>query len=107
LRSSTFLATHSHGRGVSHKGIRSSPFAERGFCPTCGSTLSMHEQVIADRVQVTVGSLDAPDSVRIDDHVWTKEQLAWFSIADELPRFAASSTAIATRARQPDDADPP
>ena len=83
---------------------RSSPFAERGFCPTCGSTLSMHEEVIADRVQVTVGSLDAPNRVRIDDHVWTKEQLEWFNVADELPRFAASSTGVATKARQPGDA---
>lgn len=79
--------------------FRSSEFAERGFCPKCGSTLSMHEQVLADRVQITVGSLDEPDRVRVDDHVWTEESIAWFEIADQLPRFKRSSSAVATRAR--------
>jgi ribosomal protein S18 acetylase RimI-like enzyme len=73
---------------------RSSEFAERGFCPSCGSTLSMHEAVLVERVQVTVGSLDAPHRVRIDDHVWTQEQIPWFRIADGLPRFAMNSSAV-------------
>jgi N-acetylglutamate synthase-like GNAT family acetyltransferase len=73
---------------------RSSEFAERGFCPVCGSTLSMHETVLVERVQVTVGSLDEPGRVRIDDHVWTKEQIPWFPISDGLPRFPMNSSAV-------------
>ena len=61
----------------------------------------MHESVLPDRVQITVGTLDEPDRVRIDDHVWTREQIAWFRIDDVLPRFAASSTAAPTQAKQP------
>ncbi|HEX3141072.1 MAG TPA: GFA family protein [Rhizobacter sp.] len=76
----------------------SSTYAERGFCSTCGSTLSMHEAVLADRVQVTVGSLDQPQKVHMDDHVWTQQQLAWFQIDDKLPRFPTSSTAVPTKA---------
>ena len=90
--------------GQQPKRYRSSAFAERGFCALCGSTLSMHEEVIADRVQVTVGSLDDPSRVKIDDHVWTKEQLQWFNVADDLPRFSASSTAVATKASESGDA---
>jgi len=78
--------------------FRSSRFAERGFCSRCGSTLSMHEEVLNDRVQITIGSLDEPERVRIDDHVWTDRQLPWFHIADDLPRFPASSSAVPTRA---------
>lgn len=77
---------------------RSSYFAERGFCPTCGSTLGMREQVLADRVQVCVGSLDQPERVRIDDHVWTRSRIPWFEIDDHLPRFEESSTAVPSRA---------
>lgn len=77
---------------------RSSEFAQRGFCPTCGSTLSMHEDVLSDRVQVTVGCLDEPQRVRIDDHVWTQEQISWFQIADQLPRFPTSSSAVPSKA---------
>lgn len=78
---------------------RSSAFAERGFCPSCGSTLSMHEQALADRVQIAVGSLDEPKRVRIDDHVWTREQIPWFRIDDQLPRFSGSSSAVPSDAR--------
>lgn len=79
---------------------QSSEFAQRGFCSHCGSTLSMHEEVLADRVQVTVGSLDEPDRVRVDDHVWTQEQIAWLEVDDELPRFKESSTAVPSKASE-------
>jgi hypothetical protein len=81
---------------------RSSPFAERGFCSNCGSTLTMHEEVLGDRVQVTVGSLDEPERVQPDDHVWTEHQLPWFEISDQLPRFRQSSSAVPTRALEGD-----
>ncbi len=77
---------------------RSSQFAERGFCPTCGSTVTMHEEILADRVQIAVGSLDEPERVRPDDHVWTKDQIVWFEVSDDLPRFPTSSDAVATKA---------
>lgn len=79
---------------------RSSQHAERGFCAACGSTLSMHEAVLADRVQVAVGSLDEPQRARPDDHVWTRDRLAWFEIDDELPRFETSSPAVPTRSTE-------
>lgn len=77
---------------------RSSSEAERGFCGRCGSTLTMHESVLEDRVQVTLGSLDRPESVRPDDHVWTESQLPWLRIKDELPRFPRVSSAVPSRA---------
>lgn len=77
---------------------RSSPHAERGFCPRCGSTLTMHEPVIADRVQVTLGSLDDPAAVRPQDHVWIEQQLPWLRIDDDLPRFPRISAAVPSRA---------
>jgi hypothetical protein len=58
----------------------------------------MHEEVLGDRVQICVGSLDQPERVRIDAHMYTRERIAWFDVADELPRFATSSTAVSTRA---------
>lgn len=72
---------------------RSSQYAERGFCPKCGSTLSMHEEVLGDCVQVTLGSLDEPHRVKIDDHVWTEDRVAWFDVKDDLPRYPEDSPA--------------
>ncbi|HSD73979.1 MAG TPA: GFA family protein [Steroidobacteraceae bacterium] len=77
---------------------RSSRYAERGFCPDCGSTLSMHEAVLGDRVQVTLGSLDHPERVRPQDHVWVQSRISWFEVADDLPRFERSSSAVASKA---------
>ena len=79
---------------------RSSEFAERGFCAACGSTLSMHEEVLADRVQIVAGSLDEPQRIRIDDHVWTQHQLPWLRIEDRLPRYTASSAAVPSKAAE-------
>ena len=77
---------------------RSSRYAERGFCPACGSTVAMREEVLRERVQICVGSLDDPNKVRIDDHVWTSERVAWFEIKDDLPRFPRSSSAVPSKA---------
>jgi hypothetical protein len=77
---------------------RSSSDAERGFCDRCGSSLTMHETVLDDRVQVALGSLDRPEGVRPDDHVWTRSQLPWLRIEDDLPRFSHSSSAVPSRA---------
>jgi hypothetical protein len=77
---------------------RSSEFAQRGFCANCGSTLSMHEEVLADRMLIAVGSLDEPNRARIDDHVWTKDQVSWLRIDDGLPRFSTNSSRVPTQA---------
>jgi len=58
----------------------------------------MHEEVLGDRVQVTLGSLDEPARVHPDDHVWTQDQLSWFEIKDQLRRFPQGSSAVPSRA---------
>ena len=78
---------------------RSSQYAERGFCPQCGSTLSMHEEVLEDRVQVTLGSLDEPGRAQIDDHVWSNGRIAWFEVQDNLPRYPRNSPALPSKAK--------
>lgn len=83
------------------KWYRSSAFAERGFCAICGSTVAMREEVLGDRVQVSVGSLDEPDKIKINDHVWTRERVSWFQVFDDLPRFPQSSTAVPSKASEP------
>jgi hypothetical protein len=80
------------------KRYRSSEFAERGFCSQCGSTVTMHEEVLSDRVQVAIGSLDQPDRVAVNDHVWTQDQISWFDVRDDLPRFRQNSSAAPTKA---------
>jgi hypothetical protein len=58
----------------------------------------MHEEVLADRMLIAVGTLDEPNRVRIEDHVWTKDQISWFRIEDGLPRYSTNSSRVPTRA---------
>lgn len=58
----------------------------------------MHEEVLGDRVQVTLGSLDNPERITPQDHVWTDSQIPWLEIRDDLPRFPRSSSAVASKA---------
>ncbi len=60
----------------------------------------MHEEVLSDSAQVAVGSLDYPDRVCIDDHVWTEAQISWFDVNDQLRRYRQSSAAVPTKADQ-------
>ena len=79
---------------------RSSAAATRGFCAHCGGTLVMHEADLEDLVQVTLGSLDRPQDVRPDDHVWTEEQVPWLRLDDGLPRFPRLSPAADSKPPQ-------
>ena len=66
---------------------RSSAEAERLFCGTCGSQLVSRHIAQPDQLEVTLASLDDPAAVRPNDHIWTASRIAWFDIADDLPRY--------------------
>jgi hypothetical protein len=65
--------------------FRSSPKFERGFCRDCGTPLFMRAP--GEAHDVTVGSLDRPDSVgRIETQIGMEDKCRWFdSIADAEP----------------------
>jgi len=66
--------------------------------PTVAARFRCTRKILNDRVQIAVGSLDDPSGVRIDDHVWTDQQIPWFRVADDLPRFHQSSSAVPSKA---------
>ena len=72
------------------KWLESSEQASRGFCANCGTQLLWRSKRHADEVDLTAASLDDPNSVRPDIHIWTESQLQWLDIHDELPRYRRS-----------------
>ena len=54
--------------------FRHSPIADRQFCRECGSTLFMTYDGDAE-TSVTLGTLDAPDLVKVDRNIFTAERL--------------------------------
>jgi hypothetical protein len=73
---------------------RSSPKAERLFCPRCGTQLAFREIAEPDHLYVTLASLDDPDAVRPTHHIWTASRIGWFDTADDLPRYPESGPGV-------------
>jgi hypothetical protein len=73
-------------------GYASSPGVRRSFCAACGSPIAYETERRPDIVDLYVGTLNDPSRVAPTCHVHAEEQLAWFEMADELPRFARGRT---------------
>ncbi len=58
----------------------------RSFCPKCGSSIADHQLADGD-IWLYVGSLDKPESVAPQNHVFTEEKISWVTIDDGLPQF--------------------
>ncbi len=64
-----------------------SPLATRGFCPACGSNLTMTYLHERDAVGITMGTLDDPAAVPPELHWGVESWVPWLRIGDELPRL--------------------
>jgi hypothetical protein len=76
---------------------RSSQKAERLFCGTCGTQLVFREPAEPDDLEVTLASLDDPEAVRPDYHVWISSRVGWFDTADDLRRYRKNRRSISGR----------
>ena len=65
----------------------SRPGVTRQFCGSCGTQLTYRRADDPMTVDVTACSLDDPDDVKPDDHVWCDRMLPWVKISDGLPRY--------------------
>lgn len=66
---------------------RSSMHGHREFCPACGAQLVFRNDADAATADVTLASLDDPARVAPQYHIWMGSNIAWFDLADSLPRF--------------------
>ncbi len=67
------------------KYYKSSEFAERGFCPECGSSL-VQRSLDGDWFAVATGSLDHSEEFSPREHCGIESQVPWLKIDDDLPR---------------------
>jgi hypothetical protein len=52
-------------------------FAGRSFCPRCGSSVF---DLIADEIEINLGSLDAPNQLKPTYEIWTARREAWLPV---------------------------
>jgi hypothetical protein len=67
--------------------FRSSPAVLRSFCSNCGTPLTYARDDSPQRIDVTLGSLDAPESIPPADHTWMCDAVAWDRPRDDLPQY--------------------
>ncbi|MDQ3260475.1 MAG: GFA family protein [Pseudomonadota bacterium] len=64
----------------------------RGFCATCGTSLTYRRDGRAAEIDVTLASLDAPTLLKPECHIWVRDKLPWVAMDDGLPQFETVST---------------
>lgn len=67
----------------------SSASGRRTFCAACGTHLTFeltHSDVTT--IDIALATLDDPEALRPEFHIWTSSQLSWFDTVDNLPRFS-------------------
>jgi len=61
------------------------------FCEACGTTLwSRYHIVPGDCLFVRAGTLDMPEAVRPDVHIYTRSKLPWLALPEGVPAFQSS-----------------
>ncbi len=80
----------------------SSPGVGRGFCDQCGTPLTWEGKAF-DRliIEFHISTTDDPDAHVPDRHWFHEERIAWFDVADGLPRYRTISAGQAPYARGP------
>ena len=66
--------------------LRSSSFGQREFCGECGTPLRIQVTHQPDTVDFPIVTLDEPDDIRPEFHIFFGSKIAWFDTADQLPR---------------------
>ena len=66
---------------------QSSEHIRRGFCGTCGSTLSFRSTEHPKYIGTTIASLDNPNLVEPSLHIYVESQVAWLSLNDSCDRY--------------------
>jgi len=84
----TFTADKVRFTGHERSIYDSSPGVKRAFCIQCGTPLTWEDDHEAHGVvQFHIGTVDEPDALVPDRHWYHEERIAWFDVADNLPRY--------------------
>ena len=71
--------------------FESSPGVERAFCGDCGTPLTWEGNSNlpgrGEIIEIYISTLDDPNSFKPTNHLWYKDRIAWFDVADDLPRY--------------------
>ena len=66
----------------------STPGVGRGFCGQCGTSLTWEGdgEELGPLIEIHISTFDDPSQFTPASHIHCDERLAWFEVADDLPR---------------------
>ena len=72
----------------------SSPGVERAFCGQCGTPLTWEGDGgdLGPIIEIHISTFDDPDALVPQSHSYHDERIAWFDVADNLPRYRESGS---------------
>lgn len=70
------------------KRFDSSSFGFRRFCGECGTPFTMEVAHQPETIDFSVATLDAPDVLAPEFHIFWGSRIGWFEPSDDLPRHA-------------------
>ena len=65
---------------------------DRGFCPTCGSPMTVRPEVRPNLLYVQAGSLDDPSLHKPTAQIWVRSAPPWDHLDPGIPRFDTRQT---------------
>jgi hypothetical protein len=68
------------------RSVRSSNFGQRSFCAQCGTPLYVTVEHQPETLDFSVVTLDDPDAVPPEFHIFWGSKIAWFNPGDDLPK---------------------
>jgi hypothetical protein len=70
--------------------VESRPGINRRFCSACGTQITYENSDTPESIDITACSLDNPERIVPEDHVWADRMLPWVKLGDGLPRYRKS-----------------
>ena len=68
------------------RSFRSSSFGKRTICGECGTPMTIQVDHQPETIDFPVATLDKPESIEPQFHIFWGSKIAWFDPGDELPR---------------------
>ena len=66
--------------------IRTSSFGRRSFCRECGTPLFVQVDHQPQTIDLSIVTLDDPDAIEPEFHIFWASKVGWFEPGDNLPR---------------------
>jgi hypothetical protein len=76
-----------------HRSDESGRWLRTDFCPTCATTVTHTVEVRPGLRAIAVGTLDDPEQLTIERHIWVQSKRSWVSIPEGTATFAKAATA--------------